>query len=166
VAKKKLESVRKVYSQQEKQLIRELSELREQRAEQRSQAERLKEMLTHYRGLHMERSSLTAGEIMRLSSFYQKVSGALDAQESYVTRLDMAYEGKRAQWHGAYRQRRAMEQVLEKAADRERTEARRKERRQAGTGTTRGTAKGSEAGSDGNGDPGSGRGSWAMLNED
>ncbi len=162
MAKKKLESVKKVYSQQEKQLVRELSELSEQRAEQRSQAEHLKEMLTHYRGLHLERSSLTAGEIMRLSSFYQKVSGALDAQESYVTRLDMAYEGKRAQWHGAYRQRRAMEQVLEKATDRERTEARRKERRQAATGT----AKGSGAGSDGARDPGSGRGSWTMLNED
>jgi len=160
VAKNKLESVRKVYAQQEKQLTRELSELREQCAEQRSQAEHLKEMLTHYRGLHLERSSLTAGEIMRLSSFYQKVSGALDAQESFVTRLDMAYEGKRAQWHGAYRQRRAMEQVLEKAADRERAEARRKERRKTATGNATRAEADSERG------PGPGRRSWTMLNED
>jgi len=146
VAKKKLESVKKVYAQQEKQLTRELSELREQCAEQRSQADNLKEMLTHYRGLHLERSSLTAAEMMRLSSFYQKVSGALDAQESYVTRLDMAYEGKRSQWHGAYRQRRAMEQVLEKAADRERADARRKERRKTVSGTATGIAMGPATG--------------------
>lgn len=149
MARKKLDSVRKVYRQREQQLARELAELREQRSAQQAQSDHLREMLNHYRAMHRERSVLTAGDVALLSRFYGKVAGALEAQTLHVTRVDTAYQAKQQQWQHAYRQRRGMESVLSRAEEREQAAARRRDRR-AGPG------KGGAAGPD----------AWTMLNDE
>ncbi|MEZ5560819.1 MAG: flagellar FliJ family protein [Pseudomonadales bacterium] len=146
MARKKLDSVQRVYEEQVKSLTRELQQLREQRAQQMAQAEELRVMLSHYRSVHHERSAQSAAQVAQVSRFYQRIAEALDVQSRQVARTDLAYQGKQDQWRKAYRQRRAIDLVLTREASEEALHLRRRERR----GTPR------RGGAD----------AWSMLNDE
>jgi flagellar export protein FliJ len=148
----KLDSVRKVYAEQEKALTEQLARLNREREEQQAQADDLHQMLEGYRQQHSSRAVLSAAEALRFHRFYQRMTDAVGAQEEFVNRLSLAVEGKQAEWQESYRQRRAMELVLEKA-DAERTiTERRRERR--GAAPSRNVLRAA-----------SGSGAWSMLKD-
>jgi flagellar biosynthesis chaperone FliJ len=106
-------SVRKVYAEQKKSLTQELARLDRERQLQ-AQADDLRAMLESYRAQHRARATLSAGEALRFRRFYERMTDAVGAQEEFVNRLSLAVEGKQAEWRDSYRQRRALELVLEK----------------------------------------------------
>lgn len=127
----KLDAVKRVFAEQEKALTQELTRLNQERHQQQVQAQELQQMLEEYRQQHCARTTLSAAEALRFQRFYQRMTDAVGAQEEFVSRLSLAVQGKQEAWHHSYRQRRAMETVLDRA-DAERALAeRRRERRAA-----------------------------------
>lgn len=151
-ARSKLDSVRKIYVEQEKALTEELARLDRERQEQQAQADELQRMLEDYRRDHCARATLTAAEALRFQRFYQRMTDAVGAQEEFVNRLSLAVQGKQEAWHHSYRQRRAMETVLDKAEAERALAERRRDRRAA-------PARRSEHG------VASGADSWTMLRD-
>jgi len=129
--KGKLDSVRRVYAEQEKALTEELARLNRERHQQQARADELQALLESYREQHKARATLSAAEALRFRRFYQRMTEAVSAQEEFVNRLTLAVNGKQQEWQDSYRRRRAMDLVLEKAETIRRSDERRRERRAA-----------------------------------
>lgn len=129
MAKRKLESIRRLYQAQEKSLGRELRRLRDERDKHTEQTQALQTLLAQYRSEHAEASRMSAEQVRRFSRFYQQVVDTLNAQDEYANRLTAAEDVQRDAWQGAYRQRLGIERVLDKKLYIDQQLARRKERR-------------------------------------